>query len=404
MKKQIDFSLFILAGIVVTISISVAAAVLMLSHDYTETGFGDGRVITTLFVFERAGKPLGAYLLLFNQGTKQASAFDVPGNLGRILRQINRVDRIDTVYQTGKISPYTAEVEKLFDIKVNYNFVINMDNLGRVVDLLEGITVFIPGDIKSPDNENPVLFSPGFTKLDGNKTIDYISYQNSDYDIETREQRNRHFFTGLLKRIGEKKDYLKNPEVERIFQSYVETNMNKRTLSLFFDELSYIDIDRFSIATVSGNMREISGQQLLFPYYDGSLVKDIVRQTLSYLAQRTGGVGSNRIFTVEVLNGTGVSGLAGRTAELLRGFGYDVINVGNAGSVDYEFTEIIDRSNFNGEAEKFAEIINCKRIVTAHDTSAFGEGGMAIPLEDYEYKADFTLILGRDFNGRHAQS
>jgi anionic cell wall polymer biosynthesis LytR-Cps2A-Psr (LCP) family protein len=408
MKKQIDFSLFLLAGIVLTVAGSITAAALILNRDYMETDFGDGRAMTVLFIIENEEKPLGSYLLLYNHGTKQAAAFDVPGNLGLILREINRVDRIDTVYKTGRIAPYIDEVEGLFDMKVNYNFVINMDRLGRVVDLLEGVNVFIPGDIKLPDSESggegAVLFSSGITKLDGHKTAGYLCYQNSDYDIETPEQRSQRFFTGFLRRIGEKKDYLKSPEVIQLFQNYVETNMGRRILPLFFDELSYIDTDRFSIASVGGNVREVSGRQLLFPYYDGNLIKEIVRQTLSSLAQRNGSAGSNRIFTVEVLNGTGVAGLAGRTAELIRGFGYDVINIGNAGNSDYEFTEIIDRSSFSAEAERFAGIINCKRIVTAHDANSFQESGMAMRLEDYEYKADFTLIIGRDFNGRRTQS
>jgi anionic cell wall polymer biosynthesis LytR-Cps2A-Psr (LCP) family protein len=402
MKKQIDFSLFLLAGIVLIVAGAVTAAALLLGRDYTEMDFADGRAMTVLFVIENEGKPLGSYLLLHNQGTKQAAAFDVPGNLGLILRQINRVDRIDTVYKTGRIAPYIEEVERLFDMKVNYSFVLSMDSLGRVVDLLEGVNVFIPGDIKIPGGA--VLFSSGLTKLDGHKTADYLCYENADYDTETPEQRSQRFFTGFLRRIGEKKDYLKSPEVIQLFQNYVETNMSRRFLPLFFDELSYIDTDRFSIVSVGGNVREVSGRQLLFPYYDGSLIKEIVRQTLSSLAQRNGSAGSSRIFTVEVLNGTSVAGLAGRTAELIRGFGYDVINIGNAGKQDYEFTEIIVRSSFSAEAERFAGIINCKRIVTAHDANSFQEDGVTMPLEDYEYKADFTLIIGRDFNGRRAQS
>ncbi|MDR1256590.1 MAG: LCP family protein [Spirochaetaceae bacterium] len=403
MNKHIDFSLFFLAGIVLIAAGAVTAAVLMLNRDYTETDFEDGRATTVIFVIENEGKPLGSYLLLYNQGTKQAAAFEVPGNLGLILRQINRVDRIDTVYKSGRIEPYIAEVEKLFDVKVTYNFVLNMDNLGRVVDLLEGVNVFIPDDIRMSGESGAVLFSSGLTTLDGYKTSGYLGYENADYDIETPDQRSQRFFTGFLRRIGEKKDYLKSPEVIQLFQSYVETNMGKRILPLFFDELSYIDTDRFSISPIGGNFREVSGQQLLFPYYDGSLIKEIVRQTLSSLAQRNGSAGSSRIFTVEVLNGTGVTGLAGRTAELIRGFGYDVINIGNAGNSDYEFTEIIDHSSFSAEADRFAGIINCKRIVTAHDNSDFQENGMAMQLEDYEYKADFTLIIGRDFNGRRAQ-
>ncbi|MDR2445267.1 MAG: LCP family protein [Spirochaetaceae bacterium] len=401
MKKQIDFSLFLLTGIIFIVAGAVVSTALILNRDFEEAGINDGRAITTLFVIEHEGKPLGAYLLLYNQLTKNAAGFEIPGEIGLLLHQINRVDRIDTVYQSGKIAPYIREVEKLFDIKVNYNFVFIMDNLSRAVDLLEGVTIFIPSDIKLADSE-AVLFSSGLTKLDGDKAVEYLSYPASDYDIETAQQRSQRFFVALLKRFGEKRDYLNGADVSRLFQSFIETNMGKRILAQFFNELSYINIERFTVASVSGNMREVSGKKLLVPLYDGSLIKEIVRQTLSDLAQRNGSTGGNRVFTVEVLNGAGVPGLAGRTAELIRGFGYDVINIGNADSADYAFTEIIDRSKFSGEAKKFAGIINCKRVITVDEGKPFEEG-MVMPLEDYDYKADFTLILGKDFNGRYTQ-
>ncbi|MDR2803693.1 MAG: LCP family protein [Treponema sp.] len=404
MKKQIDFSVFLLGGIFFIVAVAIVVTILILDQDFVEANFSERRASTTLFIIENEGKPLGSYLLLYNQETKRAAGFEIPGEIGLILQQIDRVDRIDTVYQSGKIAPYIKEIEKLLDINVNYNFVFNMTNLGSIVDLLEGVNIFIPAEIKISDDEGAILFSSGLTKLDGDKTMEYLSYINQDYDIETPQQRSQRFFTGLLKRFGEKKDNLKNPEINQLFQNYVETNMNKRILAQFFDELSYIDIDRFSLSLIGGNMRKVSDKQLLFPFYDGSLIKDIVRQTLGSLAQPTGSTSSNRIFTVEVLNGTDVVGLAGRTAELIRGFGYDVINVGNASGSDYEFTEIIDRSNFGSEAEKFAGIINCKRITTAYNSdTAFQENGIGMRLEDYEYKADFTLILGRDFNGRYTQ-
>jgi anionic cell wall polymer biosynthesis LytR-Cps2A-Psr (LCP) family protein len=401
MKKPIDFSLFLLAGIIFIIAGVVISFALILNRDFEEAGIKDGRALTTLFVIEYEGKPFGSYLLLYNQLTKNAAGFEIPGELGLILRQINRVDRIDTIYQSGKITPYIGEIEKLFDIKVNYSFVFNMDNLGRTVDLLEGVTIFIPGDIKLSSGDT-LLFSSGFTKLDGDKALEYLCYPVSDYEVETAQERTRRFFTAFLRRLGEKKDYLNSSGVRELLQSFTETNVSRRIFAQLFDELGYINIDRFNIVPVSGNIREVSGQKLLFPYYDGSLIKEIVRQTLSDLAHRNGSTGGNRVFTVEVLNGTGVSGLAGRTAELIRGFGYDVINIGNAYNADYEFTEIIDRSNFSGEAEKFAGIINCKRVITVDKGTPFQEG-MLMPLEDYDYKADFTLILGRDFDGRYIQ-
>jgi len=102
-----------------------------------------------------------------------------------------------------------------------------------------------------------------------------------------------------------------------------------------------------------------------------------------------------------VLNGTTINGLAGRTAEFLRGFGFDVISTGNADHSGHARTLVIDRSGYEDIARGFANIIRCTNIrfdpparVPVWETS---EG---FDLQYHEIRADFTLILGRDFDGR----
>jgi hypothetical protein len=138
---------------------------------------------------------------------------------------------------------------------------------------------------------------------------------------------------------------------------------------------------------------------LRIPFYDGSLVKEIVRQTLGGLSRQTEGSMSERVFTVEVLNGTAASGLAGRTAELIRGFGYDVISIGNADRDTYEKTEIIDRSGYKDMAQSFADIIRCGNI--RFEDPAPENPAEELEIQNIEYRSDFTLIIGRDFNGRY---
>jgi hypothetical protein len=104
---------------------------------------------------------------------------------------------------------------------------------------------------------------------------------------------------------------------------------------------------------------------------------------------------------VDVLNGTGVTGLAGRTAELLRGFGYDVISIGNAARSDYEATEIIDRSGSAEVARIFAEIIRCTNIRSEAVEPEELNIELNMGLQRLDYRSDFTLIIGRDFNGRY---
>jgi hypothetical protein len=104
---------------------------------------------------------------------------------------------------------------------------------------------------------------------------------------------------------------------------------------------------------------------------------------------------------VEILNGTAVTGLAGRTADLLRGFGYDVISIGNAGRNDYETTEIIDRSGHDAMVRTFADIIRCRNIHFDAHAEENIELGIEINIQNLEYRSDFTLIIGKDFNGRY---
>jgi hypothetical protein len=184
-----------------------------------------------------------------------------------------------------------------------------------------------------------------------------------------------------------------------MYQSFMQTGLNQRTRARLFDEIAGMDLDRVNIQSVGGNYRTGSGKPLLIPHFDGNFIKDIVRQVLGALTRPAEGSLGDRVFTVEVLNGTSVAGLAGRTAELLRAFGYDIISTGNADHPGYEKTLIIDRSGYETVAGNFADIIRCNNI--NHEAEARENPEDEFALQSHEYRSDFTLIIGRDFNGRY---
>jgi anionic cell wall polymer biosynthesis LytR-Cps2A-Psr (LCP) family protein len=397
-RNRVDASVFLLAAILLLLAGGAAFTVFTLRSDPIEEALSGNRVINTLFVIDKDQKPLGAYVLMYYPATKRAAAFDIPGNLGLIIQQINRVDRIDTVYDPRRIGPFEAEVERLLGIDLNFSMIINTGDLGKLVDLIEGVEIFIPVPVEIYDRENSILFSSGAVRLDGDKARLYVSYELPDEEREMAVFRRQRFFLGLIKRLGEMNGALKNPAAAQIYQSFLTADMNSRTRTRLFDEFAGIDTDRINIQAVGGNFREVSGQMLLIPSFDGNLVKDIVRQTLGALTRQLDDSLSDRVFTVEVLNGTATNGLAGRTAELLRGFGYDVISAGNADRNDYEKTGIIDRSGYDEAAKIFGEVIRCGNIRAETPAQNNPE---EINIQNLEYRSDFTLIIGRDFNGRY---
>jgi anionic cell wall polymer biosynthesis LytR-Cps2A-Psr (LCP) family protein len=391
-------SRLLLGLIILLIILGIAAAVYSLRSNPIEDALAANRVINVLFVIEEEKKPLSAYVLMYYPATRRAAIFDIPGDLGLLITRINRVDRIDRVYDSARIGSYESEIGKLLGVEINFSIVFTKENLASLVDLLEGMEIFIPLPVSYRENGTLILFPSGITILDGDKAVVYASYSLPDEDNEMIVFRRQRFFLGLLDRIVTMNGSLKHPDSAKLYYSFFKTGMNRRTLTRLLDEFVFLDAYRINIQLVGGNLREVSGQMLVIPHWDGNLVKEVVRQTLGSLTRQTEG-SVQRTTTVEILNGTAVNGLAGRTAEMLRSFGYDIISVGNADRTNYDNTVIIHRSGDESVTKTFADVISCTNIKNEFAPNDEPEGEMDI--QPLDYKADITLIIGRDFNGRY---
>ena len=394
--SKIDTSRLLLVLIVILFILGIVLAIYSFRSNPVQDALSDNRIINVLFVLEDEKKPVSTYVLMYYPVTKRAAIFDVPGDLGFLISRINRVDRIDSIYDSARIGSYQNEIEKLLGIEINFSFVITKENLVSMVDLLEGVEIFIPSPVSHSEGDELILFPSGMTILDGDKASVYATYSLPYEEREMEVFRKQRFFLGLLDRMIQMNERLKNPDVAKLFYSFFKTSMNRRIMMLLFDEFVFINTDRTSIQSVTGNIREVSGQILIIPHWDGNLVKEVVRQTLATLTRESDGHVRENTLTVEVLNGTAVNGLAGRTAEMLRSFGYDIISIGNADRNNYDSTVIIQRSGNDNTIKDFADVIRCSNIqqeLILYDDDEINYS--------HEYKADITLLIGRNFNGRY---
>ena len=145
---------------------------------------------------------------------------------------------------------------------------------------------------------------------------------------------------------------------------------------------------------LTGSIRLVDSKELLFPFRDGQQIKEIIGQTLAALASEEGAT-LERVYALEVLNGTDINGLARTASELYQSFGYDVIRVGNAPQTGVEQTVLIDRIGNEAVAKIVAQVVRCEQIESAQIGSE--QTGS-------ESNVDFTLILGKDFNGYTVKS
>jgi len=392
-----DASFLLLALIVFLLIFGIVFSVLTFRSNPIEDAVAANRVINVLFVVEDNKMPVSTYVLMYYPNTKRAAIFDIPGNLGLLISRINRVDRIDRVYDPSRINNFETEIEKLLGIDINFSIIITRENLVSAVDLLEGVEIFIPSRVFHWEEDELILFPSGMTVLDGAKASLYAVYSLPHEDSEMEVFRRQRFFLGFFNRQIQMNESLMNPSMSKMYLPLFRTNMNQRTLMNLLNEFVHIDTDRTNIQSVGGNLREVSGQMLIIPHWDGNLIKEIVRQTLATLTRDIEDHLIERTLTVEVLNGTAINGLAGRTAEMLRSFGYDVISIGNADRSNYESTVVIHHSGDDNLVNDFAGLIRCTNI---RREAYLNDEQDNDPSRIAEYKANVTLLIGRNFNGR----
>ncbi len=392
-RLKLDTSAYLLIAMIFIAVFGLVATLFALRSDPVDESLASDRIVSMMFVIDHEGKPLSAHVFSFYPPSRRGVVFDLPCELGLILKALGRVDRIDAVYDRSRPHAFLEEASGVLGLEIPFFIAFDLDALSDFVDLVEGLGLFIADGVDEEVNGQRVLLPPGSVILDGDKVRSYASYVLEIEEEETVFARRQHLVTSIFAKLAEKRDYLNQGGVADFFFSLPESNMNKKTFFRLLDTLASVDMERLSVHRIAGNYRVVSDQRLLFPAYDGSLAKEVVKRSLTSLVHSGEGGDSERVYAVRILNGTTSTGMAKKTADLLQGFGYDTTDVGNADRNDYEETYIIDHTGMRSAALLLGEVIRCDSIQTEELQSA-GDFGS-------DSGVDFTLIIGKDFNGRY---
>ncbi len=375
---------------VAVLLVTAAFLYLQLRTDEVAEAARQGETIRTLIVFEdEQGRAGHIYVYIHNTVTHRGALIDIPPNLGSIIDSLQRVDRIDVLYDRGNVDTLQDRVSTLIDREISYYLTLSHGSLRDLIDLLGGIEIFIVESFEQTDEGEPVLLPAGNVVLHGRKAQTYLEYQvEGESEIE-RFGRRQKFMESFLAGISENVEFLLQEEVFGYLEGYVETNLEERALQSYLTELANLDAGRLVHRRVQGTTRVVDTQAgrmpLLFPHFEGQWLEETVRQVERSITSDQAFRDEDVRLNLEILNGTTSSGLARRTKELFEGYGFDVVSFGNAESSQIRNTVLIDRRGQPEEVRRVAEIIRAERIVT--DVGAAGS------------EADVTIVLGRDFDG-----
>lgn len=385
--------IFILLIILIVAALGIIFT-MTLKVNVVENELKDNDVVNTVFVVEdEDSSMLFSSVLIDVTSSNKAALVNLPKHTGAIYQSLGRVDKLAKVYEDAGISAFKDEVQKMLGIKIPYYVILSLDNFIKISDYLGGMRVFIsePIDYVS-ENGTRWLLPSGAINLDGDKISTYIHYRLEEETEADVQERYQNVMAALITGLHDKKFSIFDKKNFVIYSQCIRTNLNPEEEETLFRAIAEIDAESIIKQTVTGSLRRVDGQQLLMPDNNGEFIKEAVKQTTNLLTS-TDGV-SSRVYILEIQNGTTTQGLARNTAILFQNASYDVLSPVNANRNDYEETVIIDRIGNREVAKLVGEFIHCTNI--REPTPEEEESDLLT-----EASVDFTIILGKDFNGRY---
>jgi anionic cell wall polymer biosynthesis LytR-Cps2A-Psr (LCP) family protein len=392
-KKLLNATFILFLLIIVTIAATSMFLYQQLRTDSVQQIAAQGEIVRVLMVFHDDDEPYLSTLMFIHPETNRLALLDIPSNVGMVLRPLGRVDGIGAVFDDSQSDVYRRQVEQLTGVTIPFLISHNRQEMERFIDLLGGIEIFMISDYRDTADVEPLLMASGLATLDGYHALEYmVGTPVLATDLE-QVGRRQSFLQAFLREIQHNGELLVHPDVIPFRERFMKTDLEMRAVNSLFGLLQEVDLDRAVRRRIQGTVRpvDVTGttRQLLFPHFGGQWLQQSVEQIEQTIASTSGDMSDAVTISVEILNGTGRTGLARRTAERYENFGFEILEVGNAESSTVEQTVILDRRGFGNLAEQAAEIISARRIVVD---------------VDMESVADVTIILGGDFDGNRVRT
>jgi LCP family protein required for cell wall assembly len=320
------------------------------------------------------------------------------------------VDKINQAHFFGEVFEYPGggpalaveTVESALGIKVDYYATVNFDAFVEGVDEIGGIDIEVPEAISDPKYPDNCYGFEGFSiqsgeqHLDGQTALKYARTRatfGGDVDRANRQQqvvmavRDKILSVNMVPQL-----LTRAPDLWRIFQDNVRTDLTLNEavqLALLVEKIpagsirnEVIDYEYVYSETAP------NGQQVLVPVRENirvlrdelfappAIPAPAIEDLLEGMRQENARIG--------ILNGTRIFGLAAATESYLEEYDFDIVEIGNADSADFQTTHIID---YGSHPDTTAYLVRLMGIPPLNIT----------PGDDAEGDYDILIIIGDDW-------
>jgi LCP family protein required for cell wall assembly len=310
---------------------------------------------------------------------------DIPGH---------GTDRINAAYSYGGAPLMVRTVRAVTGLPIHHYVEIDFVGFQALVNEIGGVHIDFPYPAR--DANSGLDVGAGRQLLDGSQALAYArsrhyeelhgeSWVGIDADDFGRTRRQQRLILGILSELKTPSTLTEAGSIVGSFAQHLEVDSALVQTSLV--ELAFrmrgLSAAKMDTATLPGYIDDFEGMSVVkmsHPEADEMIVAFANGQPLSAMESAP--------LRVEVLNGNGVEGAAGRMRDLLSEQGFEVASVGDAERKDFEQTTIIVRPEALERAQNLVEMLGFGRV----STGSVSDGIDAIVIVGLD--ADRSLATG----------
>lgn len=259
-------------------------------------------------------------------------------------------------YNEGGGELLIKQVARFLNVPVHHFIEIKYNGIATLVDYKGGISY------------------QGYN-LNGQDYLDYFLREGEDEEPLTRALRRAKTISEFISILGENKGFLGISSLVKEASPYIDTDFSWKELQDNYAVFSTLVDPQSMIVELPGLWRDFDGELFFEP-------------NRSQIASMMGNLGKKfilprELISVEVLNGSGVSGVAAQVGQMLEDEGFQVVRIDNADNFDYQRSHVISR---------LEDIEPAKEVAILIPGAEFFKEPLA------EYPAMVTVIIGKNFS------
>ncbi|MFW6280804.1 MAG: LCP family protein [Halanaerobium sp.] len=293
-------------------------------------------------------------LISLNVDTNEAGIIFLPRDTYIDLESKN-FSKLNSSHVYGGIELTRNTIEEFLAVDVDYYLETDFIGFEKIIDRLGGIEVDVEKNLNYDDKAAGlnINISEGRQNLDGEEALKYVRYRDNSGDIG-RIGRQQKFIDAVLEKVISPSIITKLPGIIAEINSSVNTNIPLKDINPFIKIAKEIDLSRIESRVLPGNPEYINGISYWVP--DKEEIKIMVENLIkdkSYI--------KNKDYQLTILNGLGKSGVAGKAADLLEKYGFQIEEVGNADNYNYQNSIVKYYSEQDKKtADRLAELLNAE--------------------------------------------